>query len=784
MALQQIMERLSTERKVGSRFPVRMIFMDSFKQYNELLHGLSKSCETTLHLASFCAGEDHFPNFHKMMIQIEENEGKHILLLSLHEYLRFGIKRELKIQELSSLWQKLQNSSSRTRVIIPMLACRDLWERVVPVDERQKDHVWILESPLDSIQPLKLEIYSEDFSSVLSNNEAVHGFKDWLLNWNQFMGRPDTTCKVVTRLWSHAENTTSVFETQVICDVFSYIQANLQDGNTLKKEWGINQQWLSLLPALKQGKSVSHVIETLLNVLIFDPLSMLTKWQFMSDEQRWLVWLWYRINSTNDYYSYAIKQAIAHTEVAERLAYSIFDMSARQVDWIDQRHKAMKALGFEPSEEFFRRVDSLPLMESRLALLTCETHPEKAYAIKTVSQWLRKGADINEVSDRLQDKYRLFSQYLTLSSSAYNTQLTNYFSWYRKHKVMNSLPEHTEDTIETVSVYSFDSRYSILKQLEEKNALVLWVDGMGAEWLPLLEECVKENSLGTIVTSKVTQSMLPTETSYNEQWKDMGIAYRKINKLDILAHKGMPDDKNYFSCIAHQIAEIRNIAKLALSLLKEYDYVAITADHGTSRLAALAFHNLPGISAPAGAKVKSYGRYCELDRAPRPNDIAPGTLPATNTAINFLVFTTYGHYAQQGNAAGVNDADTANVGEVHGGAAPEEVLVPVIIMKRKTPIQQLEVSLLTPTVYRDKGPVTVQVRCTRQVVTLTASASGINAICSANEEGTDWQLIFNGLGLQQHDLQLEADGKVIATHQTFTVKARGISEDKDLLGGL
>lgn len=504
----------------------------------------------------------------------------------------------------------------------------------------------------------------------------------------------------------------------------------------------------------------------------------------MPDEQRWLVWLWYRINSASDYYSYAIKKAASHEEVVNRLAYSIFDMSARQSDWIEQRQKAMIVLDFEPGAEFFGRVDGLPLMESRLALLTCETHSEKAYAIKTVSQWLRKGADISEVSSRLQDKYGLFSQYLMLSSNSYNTSLAGYFLWYRKHKVMNILPEHAEDTMETVSVHSFDSRYSILKQIEHKNALVLWVDGMGAEWLPLLEECLKGCSLGTILTAKVTQSMLPTETSYNEQWKDMGIDYRKINKLDILAHKGSPDDKDYFSCIAHQINEISNVAKMAQGFLKEYDYVAITADHGTSRLAALAFHGLPGISAPAGAKVKSYGRYCELDRTPRPNDIVPGTIPTTNSNMNFLVFSTYEHYAQQGNAAGINDAETASVGEVHGGATPEEVLVPVIIMKRKIAIQQLEVNLLTPTVYRDKGIVRVEVGCNRRVTKLAASASGINAVCSTNETGSEWQLIFEGLGLQQHILQLEADGKVVAKQLTFLVKAKGISEDKDLLGGL
>ena len=781
MTLQQIIQRLVTEREIGSRFPVRVIFVDSIKQYNELLQSLSQVCDKTLELASFCSGPDIFPNFSKMLKEIEnEYKGKQILLLSVSEYLRLAIRHELRPDraQIPELWRRQQNASSKTRIIIPMLYCQELWDRVMPeMDERQLDYAWTLESVPQAMAAVRLEIYSQDFINVLPNDKAVQGMREWLFNWNDHLGSVDGKRKVITSLWKHAENITSAIETHVISNVFEYITAALKDGNILKKEWGTDEEWLSLIPSIISGVSISKVIENILNVRTFDPLALLAQWSMMTGPQRWLVWLWYRINNRDDYYSYAIKQNSSYLDVEKMLSYP---------EWIEQRTKAMSALKIaETSAEYFKRVDSLPLMETRLALLTCATHTEKTHAIKTISEWLRKDADINAVSACVTDKFPLLSQYLTTSSDAYSSELGDYYSWYRKHKVMNILPNNSVEKVQTVSLDSFSSRYSVLKQIENLDATVLWVDAMGAEWLPLLMRClIKCCTIGTVITQKVVQSILPTETCYNEQWKNMDIAYKKLDKLDNLAHKGMPDDKDYFSCIAHQLNEIENVAKTAATLLEEYNYVAITADHGTSRLAALAFHKLPGISAPSGSQVRSHGRYCEINRPFKLNDIIPGTLSVTNNNCNFIIFGTHEHYVQSGNAAGKNDADHAHVGEVHGGATPEEVLVPVIILKRRTPLQKLVASILKHTVYRDKGAATVEIEFNKPVVKLSAIASGINGVCSPSKGGTLWSLLFEEIETQSYVLQLEADGKMLDQQQSFSVKAKGIIRNDDMFGGL
>ena len=782
------MQRLAEEKNLGSRFPVRVIFVENINQYNELVQSLSQSCDEILQLASFCAGPDLFPNFRNVLKEMEKYSGKQILLLSVSEYLRLGIKQELipERSQIPSLWERQQNASSTTRIIIPLLFCLELWNRVIPeLDVRQQDYAWTLDTVPSFTDTVHLEIYSQEFQNVFADDTAVKGIQEWLYDWNKQISKSTGKRKIVTNLWKYAENTSASIETKVISNVFKYIASALKDGNILNEKWGTNEEWLSLLPAIKEGDSITYVIEKFLNVRSFDPLSLFAQWDIMSNQQLWLVWLWYKINSEDNYYGYAIKQAPDHLSIPKQLSYSIFNVATGHPDWIEQRTKAMLAFKVaEPDDEFFYRVDSLPLMETRLNLLTCATHSEKSHAIKTISQWLRKDADISAVSACVADKYPLLSKYLTVSSDAYSPEMKNYFAWYKKHKVMNQLADNAEDKVQTISLDSVNSRYSVLKQIEDKNATVLWVDAMGAEWLPLLMECLSDCAVGDVVTIKVGQSMLPTETCYNDHWKNMGIAYRKLDKLDILAHKGMPDDKDYFSCIAHQLNEIENVAKTAINLLQEKDYVAITADHGTSRLAALAFHNLPGITAPVGAKVKSYGRYCELEEQPEFNQIVPGTRLVVNNNSYYSVFSTHGHYAQSGNAAGKNDDDNANVGEVHGGATPEEVLVPVVILKRKTPLEKLDPILLASTVYRKNGNATIEIDLKRPVVKLTASAGDIKGICSQAQGGTKWSILFEGIGLQSYVLQLEADGKLLDFQPSFLVKSRGISQNDGMPGGL
>jgi len=361
-----------------------------------------------------------------------------------------------------------------------------------------------------------------------------------------------------------------------------------------------------------------------------------------------------------------------------------------------------------------------------------------------------------------------------------------YYAWYRKHKLMNSLPEHSEERLQALPLSCFDTRFSALKKFEKKHAFLLWVDGMGAEWLPVLCERIEKwiSSLGELDSSSAVRAILPTETMYNNRWDEVGLEHYKINSLDDLAHKGMPDDKNYFSCIAHQLEKIDDVAKGAVEKLKNYDYVIVTADHGTSRLAALAFHDISGITAPSGTAVRSYGRYCEILDSKKSSLSPGGSYPdRVLEKEKFIVFTTYNHYVQPGNAAGKNDDVHATVGEVHGGGTPEEVLVPVVVLKRKEPIK-INFVLQEREVYRVGDEVSLKVVANKPISRLKAYALDFSAQVSSSEDGKTWRLSFRGLPPGVHALILNVDGRPVERGCTFKVKTKGITQNNDFFGDM
>ena len=519
-------------------------------------------------------------------------------------------------------------------------------------------------------------------------------------------------------------------------------------------------------------------IESVLNIKAFDSKSVMAAWGILSPLQRQLVWIWYQLNDTDDYCGHVFRNAKSTNSIERDLRDAII-RGNRKPEWIAERMQimaALKTVSFD--SEYFKLLDTLPLPEIKLHLLTYETHEERTYAIKTISKWLRQGVSVDGVLEALNGRYPLLEQYLIGKIDGY-ADLNQYLSWYRYFKVINRIPDTTPGTL---SLSSFDSRYMLLNQYQGKDCSVLWIDGMGVEWLPLLLGCLDGIKSIAYITPHVAAALLPTETEFNRQWEDFDFPYEKWDRLDTLAHKGMPDDKDYFSCIDNQLSIISEVAKRAETLLNMHDYVVITADHGSSRIAALSFHETFGVPAPKKAVVKSFGRFCELHESVSINDMLPYTYMSKIGDTEYLIMETHDHYSVSGNAAGGNDDNNAVCGEIHGGMTPEEYLVPVVVLKRRIGLAPFDYSLKSNTVYRDKGNVKIEMLFSRDVSTLEVSADATAGMCEKVLPKV-WTATFQGLETQEYQTEVVANGSLINKQAKFIVKSKGIAKNDDPFGG-
>jgi hypothetical protein len=165
---------------------------------------------------------------------------------------------------------------------------------------------------------------------------------------------------------------------------------------------------------------------------------------------------------------------------------------------------------------------------------------------------------------------------------------------------------------------------------------------MGMEWLGFIVELLKGRSI-SIKDIKVARAELPTITEFNKL-EDV----RYVKYFDDILH----DDYKFPSSIVKQVETLSNIiSRLDLS----GSNIVITSDHGTTVLSRL----VPAIRSECP---NSKFRYCKGEW-----DIS-GSIKHKNE---------HGIFSVMLNHTPINSRPR---GEVHGGATPEEVLIPVVFI--------------------------------------------------------------------------------------------------------
>lgn len=245
---------------------------------------------------------------------------------------------------------------------------------------------------------------------------------------------------------------------------------------------------------------------------------------------------------------------------------------------------------------------------------------------------------------------------------------------------------------------------------------------------------------------------------FNKQWEQMSVQYRKLDKIDKLAHRGVIDEPDYYACIEEQLSFFENLHTVVRELFKTYRRVVITGDHGTSRIAARMFHEKEGLIPPKDASVCSFGRYCRLEGE---------TSMTYDTAVlvkdvygnRYQVFRTYDHFKSSGCATGTT-AENILYGEVHGGASPEEMIVPVVVFDSNRELP-LTAKWEKSKVRLKKKQLNAVLNFSRAVVDLQVTIGNHVAACETDDE-VMWTITVKGIAPDTYNARIVADGQIVA----------------------
>mgnify|MGYP000768572181 FL=1 len=403
-----------------------------------------------------------------------------------------------------------------------------------------------------------------------------------------------------------------------------------------------------------------------------------------------------------------------------------------------------------------------------MAFLTGDTREERIYILRMVGQWLKQDAAQVCASKMLKLRYPLLQAYLGLMPDELGSVYNEYISEYKAHKLANTLPESDERFFRGIEPDSLPFRYSVINQKITDSTVMLWIDGLGFEYLSLLLDKLAQSEDGTVVSCTLTQALLPTETEFNEQWKQMSVPYEKLNKLDKLAHKGVVDEPDYYTCIEEQIAFFNRVSDKANELLKNYQRVIITGDHGASRLAARFFHTRKGLPVFKDATPLSHGRYCSIKT--KPVGVYEDLKETTDSSgQHYLVFTSYNHFSLSGFAAGKDD-DNVIYGEVHGGASPEEMIVPVVVFDSKVSLPlNVKWSYDKSEAKLKRKVAKAAIEFSKEIKTLEVKAGTVEAEVCDTGDGKTWTLSFDKITPGAYNLIIVADGKIVNIDKPLTV---------------
>ena len=291
------------------------------------------------------------------------------------------------------------------------------------------------------------------------------------------------------------------------------------------------------------------------------------------------------------------------------------------------------------------------------------------------AELLRRCAGKEVVPNSIKGAYPEAAAYLSSAAVFDSVALEEYFRDYRELKMTGRLTSEFYSRAAGMSPRGVQSRDAILQQYaSDEGCALLVVDAMGAEWLPMLVALAQERSLA-MDSVAIGQSQLPTSTMFNKiHWTDEERRLADIKRFDNIAHNGVEAHER--GTPEENLAAALNIIgetvlpRVAAGLV-DFERVLVTADHGSSRLAALAWRSEPRLAqtlpCKEGVAVADW-RYRE--RA------AQGECPLDMEETldgHYWVVRGYDRLPKKGGGQGF---------ELHGGATLEERLVPVVLFSR------------------------------------------------------------------------------------------------------
>lgn len=662
----------------ASRFPVRFIFLNSHDELKEVVDLLINNA-IKVELSSFLYSENSWLSVDQVISEIK-NFNKDSVIVPLSEFIRF--LDDGSFSKIINSLAEIENTNFK--IYIPLIG---LWERFNDLFLNhfyRNDNwapIWKLNTPNKQIKIYQVNF---EFNKDIKTNDfkLISTTKEWFELWKN-----DGIESVISLPKSLATNFGNslpdfTFTQEVINTPKEYL-SKIYDMNIgveynpdEKEYWdnllidvsNINKKNITLKDILIEKFNINNIssleLKDFLNYFLKNINNRYYQWiikSFFIDSKKY----------ENLYLTHCFKSMnkISNNNLARRIFLEIFKLEYSE-DFLSERRLLLKCLNiFDLSfsekdfKEQFKNIEYLPYKQ-QLNYLTNTTFYEKTKIIEIIQ---KNGLDNIMVTLKIifPELYYYLDWNLTFDVEI-QPWILDYFKQYNKSKVLNSKSEKidfllTEKNNPNIFYDWYYNVHNIKNDMDESN-YVIWIDGLGAEWIPLLSYYI--NYYGKpynkhIKFKTINSVNLPSATEFNKMEFN-----EKISYLDEYIHK------NYYSYPKSLLDEIEFIEKIAKKIIKvDSPKISIVSDHGFSFLCTKEFGCYKKYTFKSS---KHEGRYMSWENK---EDVVNEDYMSTKSGS--LIHEDEKYIVSLKHISLYNTP----AHEVHGGATPEEVLVPYIVIE-------------------------------------------------------------------------------------------------------
>ena len=533
-----------------------------------------------------------------------------------------------------------------------------------------------------------ITVSPKDTSYVGSN--AVQGIKELLQALEDGKSREDiqlvTSCKFSYLANSMYPVTEGMSPYQVLCKKEPGIAANTEEHN------GTPEEWWSLVRNLRNAENLSELCG---NSLCDVQRLQYDFGNYLSTDQdtRFLCFICLKVFYGKGYgfLSYCLQKSVAVDDLEKNIYNAILDIDYGDKifpAWIRQRRRMLSTLDENSALMKDYCVNATIKGKNILWYISDATEEERAALIHALCIYSYSSDELRRILNAVSPKLSAYMQQFTfdefntkvMESDAYvRPLLTDYFQRYKLQKLTN---HHDQDFVQLVEEQAktprtftkLQSRSSIIKKLEKKDARPYFFDALGVEFLSFIQ--AKAEEYGMQFECFIGHCNLPSITSKNKEFYHVfpEDTVLKEEGLDEIKHRGTKYDFRFTTEPLHIFDELavldRDLKKMGSALAMDHcKQIIILSDHGASRLAVTYQSENDKIELTEPGQHS--GRCCPSDRDPG--------IDFVTYEDGFAVLANYERFK------GSRKADV----ETHGGASLEEVVIPVIVLTLKPKEQQL-----------------------------------------------------------------------------------------------